>query len=1007
MKRLGFRRRAALTSALALTASMSVVIPTATATDKASSSLHPVASVPALPAGSRHLGLLAGKTIVHFDVVMRPRSPSALARFVQNTSTPGNPQFRRFLAKGEFANVFGPSAAAVRRVEASLRSSGLNVASVSPSRLVIDASGTERRLAAAFHTSFQVYSLPSGRIVYAPSSPPSLDAALARWIQAVTDLDDVTLPTTSNNTTPRRASPHSADSSTCLPNVTSKSPYPGYWTPVQIAEAYDMEPLYGDDDTGGSIRVALYETGGFAESDIAFFEKCLSNPKFGNAPTSLVPTAIGVDGQSTGCTQPCDEESVADIETLLSLAPGLAGIDVYESSSPIAGYGAIADGDDPIVSTSVGSCESSTEDTPTVALAEQPIFEQMASQGQAVFAATGDEGSEGEIGCNNFGSLWDPSSQPTVTAVGGTELDALGTPPSAIGSPPVQPPTETVYNDRIYHGCPCAGKGGAGGGGISTQWLMPTYQTTVAENEDSSGTPCGSSTYYCRETPDVSASASGFHGYAAYFNSKWVKGSYKKVKYAEGGTSLATPTWAAIAAMTMDYPGCNGMPLGPLNPLLYQLYSTDSSVYFNDISATSTSVNNDWTGAMGGKYPVLPGYDMATGLGSPVAANLAAGICDQALPFEGSENPGSGGIGFGTAVADQVVGAPGTNHGAGAVYVMDPGEASLKIADPTSSSKAFGSAVAGDPYEFAAGAPLGNGGLAYVYFESYTPGQGYSVTSVQKLTPAKGQVDFGSSVALDDGYIAVGAPNDTGGPGVVYLYLENSNNKYTLVKKIIGPASSKDAGEFGNAVAISDLGQLIVGDEGTSSYAGSVIVYQIDGSAVTLQQTLVAPDGVSQGYYGSTLSSDSDTLAVGAPETGPGVPGVYAYSDDSGSYSLEQELNPAYPGLANPTPGSVAVHVFERPYGCGGYWIAVGMPTFNGFQSPTDGQVFLYQANGTSWTSTATFEDPDQGGLGQGEQGDDFGSAMGDSDGSLLIGAPTSASGAGQVDVFGGEDVCP
>jgi hypothetical protein len=1002
MTRLGFRQRLTVASALVLTVSMLLVIPTAAATDKGSATLRPVAGVPALPAGSRHLGPLAGTAVLHFDVVMRPRSPAALARFVQSASTPGNQQFRHFLPKGEFASVFGPTAGAVRRVEASLHSSGLHVASVSPSRLVISASGTARQLAVAFHTSFQVYALPSGRVVHAPSSPPSLAGALAASIQAVTGLDDVTVPTTSGGTYDH-ASPRSSDSSTCLP--TAKSPYPGYWTPVQIAQAYDMQPLYGDDDTGALIRVALYETGGFAESDIAFFEKCLSNPKFGIAPTSLVPTAIGVDGQGTSCASSCDDETEADIETLLSLAPGLAGIDVYESSSPIAGYGAIADGDDPIVSTSVGTCESSNQDTPTVARAEQPIFEQMASQGQSVFAATGDYGSEGEIGCNSYGSLWDPSSQPTVTAVGGTELDALGTPPTAIGTPPVQPPTETVYNDRIYHGCPCNGDGGAGGGGISTQWLMPTYQTNVAVNEDSSGTPCGSSTYYCRETPDVSASASGFHGYAVYFDSKWLKGSYKKVKYGEGGTSLATPTWAAIAALTMDSPGCSGTPLGPLNPLLYQLYGADASVYFNDISADSPSINNDWTGAMGGKYPVEPGYDMATGLGSPVAANLAAGICDQALPFEGSESPGAGGIEFGAAVADQVVGAPGTKHGAGAVYVKDPGEPWMKIADPSSSSQAFGAAVAGDPYEFVVGAPLSNGGRAYVYLESYTPGEGYSVTSVQKLTPAKGQVDFGSSVALDDNYIAVGAPNDTGGPGAVYVYQENSKDKYVLLKKVTGPASSQDAGEFGTSVAISDSGQLIVGDEGASSYAGSVVVYEIGTSAVTLQQTLVAPDGVSQGYYGSTLSAEGGTLAVGAPETATGVPGVYVYSDDSGSFALEQELNPAYPGLADPTPGSVAVHVFQRPYPCGSYLIAVGMPTFNGFQSPTDGQVFLYEWNGTSWTNSGTFEDPDQGGLGQGQQGDSFGSAIGDSYGTLLIGAPTD--GAGQVDVFGGEDLCP
>ena len=49
----------------------------------------------------------------------------------------------------------------------------------------------------------------------------------------------------------------------------------------------------------------------------------------------------------------------------------------------------------------------------------------------------------------------------------------------------------------------------------------------------------------------------------------------------------------------------------------------DYGRYFHDI----TVGNNDLTASHGGVYPALTGYDMATGLGSPDAAQLAAGLC--------------------------------------------------------------------------------------------------------------------------------------------------------------------------------------------------------------------------------------------------------------------------------------------------------------------------------------------------------------------------------------------
>ena len=54
-------------------------------------------------------------------------------------------------------------------------------------------------------------------------------------------------------------------------------------------------------------------------------------------------------------------------------------------------------------------------------------------------------------------SVDDPSSQPYVVSVGGTTITDAS-----------EPPVEQVWND--------GGTGGAGGGGISESWTMPTWQ---------------------------------------------------------------------------------------------------------------------------------------------------------------------------------------------------------------------------------------------------------------------------------------------------------------------------------------------------------------------------------------------------------------------------------------------------------------------------------------------------------------------------------------------------
>ena len=186
----------------------------------------------------------------------------------------------------------------------------------------------------------------------------------------------------------------------------------------------------------------------------------------------------------------------------------------------------------------------------------------------------------------------DPASDPLVTAVGGTQWSSL-TPRSG----------ETTWNSS----------NGASGGGISSLWTMPAWQSGPGVvNSHSSGKPCRAAGD-CRETPDVSALA-GAPYYAFYCSAGDCSdiGGWGEFY----GTSFATPLWAASVALSNQ--SCTGKPpAGFLDPALYG-FAASSTTDFHDV----TTGDSDFTGNNGGDYPATASYDLATGLGTPTWSTL-------------------------------------------------------------------------------------------------------------------------------------------------------------------------------------------------------------------------------------------------------------------------------------------------------------------------------------------------------------------------------------------------
>jgi hypothetical protein len=586
---------------------------------RASSAPEVVSRAPALPAGADRVGAVPGAQTISGAVALDPGHAAALAAWAAAVSSPRSRAYRHFFTPAEAATAFAPAPGTVAHIESVLRSRGL---SVSAHGLLVDFHGPAARVESAFSTAVSTFRLDGGRRAYANTVAAHLPASVAGSVQAVIGLNDLVLPhatpvragTVATRAT-RAATAATAATATgpvACPQATKAASTNGGLTDAAIAHAYGVDGLYSAGDDGKGQTIAVYELEPFKATDIAAFDTCYFGASQAAAMAhrlSVVPVDGGVQaGYGSG-------ESELDIQDVSALAPG-AAIDVYEAPPTDAGYldelDAIVDDDAAhVVTSSYGSgCETQVQASePGLIQVENDIFEQAAVEGQTFLDAAGDSGSDGcayrsATPVAPVLSQSDPASQPYVTAVGGTTIEDA-----------TDPPAEQVWNDG-------AGAG-AGGGGISAVWSQPAWQAdsavpgiddhpviaraeAVAGNDFCQGRSSTAAPTPCREVPDVSAQADEYTGaITIYFDHEWIT---------IGGTSSSTPLWAAMLADVNQSCGPGGS-VGFANPSLYAVAGVpaEDRASFNDVTVS----DNDEFAAADGSFPATPGYDMATGLGSP------------------------------------------------------------------------------------------------------------------------------------------------------------------------------------------------------------------------------------------------------------------------------------------------------------------------------------------------------------------------------------------------------
>jgi subtilase family serine protease len=226
----------------------------------------------------------------------------------------------------------------------------------------------------------------------------------------------------------------------------------------------------------------------------------------------------------------------------------------------------------------------------------EAFYARAVSEHVTLLTGAGDDGTSNQetngVTFYPFPTVSYPASSPFVTTVGGTTLTAKES---------GQYVSETVWNNIGY---------AAGGGGISQIFREPGYQ------QFSLPWSVQAQLGGMRGMPDVSYNADCFNVILIYAS---FPGSGGAAYSGICGTSEGSPQWAGIIA---DLNQFAGRPLGFLNPALYALGGAGR---FSSIGRDITKGYNgllDVPGATAPGYYATPGWDLASGWGSPNLVEL-------------------------------------------------------------------------------------------------------------------------------------------------------------------------------------------------------------------------------------------------------------------------------------------------------------------------------------------------------------------------------------------------
>ena len=558
--------------------------------------------------------------LMTLTLTLKRDDPAGFERYLAQVYDARSPQFRHFLTQSELTAKFGPSKRDYSEVRRYLKGQGLNVVQDSKNRLTLTVRGMRSDAQQAFRVAIRDYRLGDTQY-FANDSDPALPVALAQKVTGIDGLSSLSAPqpiiksyvyvnvcgatagggnggsqqikqcvdltnsaygvyrelvcdigsvgTGGDVTTPITTTAGlygfialATISIACglddllAGNAASVLPFPLNGIPSANAigvkqQARLSAPKAQTSSTslpGSGQKIGLVEFDAFNPSDVSDYLAYMGAPSLiGNLTTKSVSGGVAAPGAG-------ETEVLLDIDTVLVLAPG-ASVTVYEApfngsvTSYTAVFNAMINDGMTIISNSWSSCE----DQVSLAQAQSvdAVLQTAAASGISVFNGTGDSGSTCLDGSAN--TIGVPADSPNATAVGGTSW------PNGIA------PGQTYPTETWWDGSGEMPPSGQSGFGVSQYFPQPSYQAGIS----------GAS---MRSIPDVVVRADPANGIAIC----QADAGGCPSGTLNGGTSLAAPEFAALAAILNQAQGKN---LGALNPQLYGLASTPA---FHNASALSS-----------------------------------------------------------------------------------------------------------------------------------------------------------------------------------------------------------------------------------------------------------------------------------------------------------------------------------------------------------------------------------------------------------------------------------
>lgn len=610
-------------------------------------------SVPGWATAANDQGTAAA-TSVEGEIFLNLRNADAAKAAATDVSTPGSSSYKQPLSPQQWIQRFSPTQADVDAVIAHLKAKGMTITAVPASRQFVVFRGPADQMGAAFGTQLHTYS-HSGVALLAPSTPPSLPAAVASKVQGIS-IDQSRLMTRPGLVKQDEPSPNR--SAAAAPVL--QTPCSSYWNQntVTVPPAYADNTIYGTyicgyqpDQLQTAYGVSDYAKAGIngrgqtvaiidayasptIVEDVNTFSTAAGLPVL-DASTyqQIVPAPAEFTDQAI-CQGPSgwQGEQTLDVEAVHGLAPGAkvlyvggtncnAGLD---SAMATILDGGLAN----IVSNSYGNVG---EDVSTDVLAgEVNEHIQAAAEGIGLYFSSGDNGDEqASLG---YKSPDFPASSPWVTAVGGTSL-AVGKNGNYLFEAGWGSSLQGIVKDstgKLSYAGPLPGNFRFGaGGGASAIFDQPAYQRGTVPSTLANGH---------RVSPDVAAVADPYTGYQTGLrpiidDTTLATGPYENVTV--GGTSLASPVTAAQMAIAQQL---TDSTVGFANPTVY-LLARYASFLFHDVQPQTPRQALAFTRPSTGlsylistdtdtSLTTAKGYDDVTGVGS-MSLNLATLLARQ------------------------------------------------------------------------------------------------------------------------------------------------------------------------------------------------------------------------------------------------------------------------------------------------------------------------------------------------------------------------------------------